>query len=120
MIANTRIYGAILFFQHGYTPWGHPLREAGEQPSISFCGRDDEPGEWIVCCGHTVSIDEIDELRRVGVVAAGPKDRFGRPTVVAGPAIGRWLGDMWEAIEIATGRDIVAEEAGREPTGRGS
>ena len=71
-----------------------------EEPSVPLCpGSRTEPEEWILCCGHVVSVATMEDWLSRGYVAEGPPSKRGhRRTVVAGPKIDEWLGERWHAL----------------------
>lgn len=89
-----------LYLVSGWLPWGTDWRCEGEAPSVPLCsGSRTEPEEWILCCGHVVSVTTMEDWLARGYVAEGPLSKRGhRRTVVAGPKIDEWLGERWHAL----------------------
>lgn len=84
-----------VYLLSGYLPWGVDFRdEMGTAPALPRC-QTDRGYKWILCCGHTLNDRQIAAWRAAGLVMDGPPDKGGRPTVIAGPRLNKWLGDAW-------------------------
>jgi hypothetical protein len=95
-----RNYAIAAYLVHGHTPWGHPLFHR-DKPDLTDRGDDG----WIMCCGHKLARDEVPVWTASGL---GVVEQIkGRARLVAGPNIGAWLNDCWDAL----GGDYQYEEA---------
>lgn len=76
----------------GWLPWG-----IKNEPQLSLCGptSEDEQEEFILCCGHTLSVEEFDELAKAGLLSYGELDKFGRNTAVITEDGRAWLEQNW-------------------------
>lgn len=108
-----RNYAIASYLVHGHTPWGVELpkfnRAKGDQaPRLVLCeGIDEgEPHEWIMCCGHVLSRAEGEVWLVSGVADAGRPDKWGRPTMIAGPKVKDWLHDCWYALAGEYGPEV--------------
>ena len=74
----------------GWLPWGVKFWEANETPEITLCGR-----EYILCCGHVLREKVAQQFTDAGLLTAGQRDKFDRPTLVITPAGREWLTAGW-------------------------
>ena len=95
---NKRRFAIGFYLLAGFSPWGVDLegRLGKAEPTMPNCGG----GDWIMCCGHVLKTGEVENWTRAGLAADGPPDRFGRPTIVAGPALDRWISDAWHDLQV--------------------
>lgn len=98
--ANKRTYALGFFLQTGWLPWGHQFADPGRPPFIVRCGADSgqRPVRWIMCCGHVMTTAEVSSWKVAGLAVDGPLDRFGRATIIAGPALAQWLSNAWQGL----------------------
>jgi hypothetical protein len=103
--ANKRTYAIGLYLLSGWLPWGVDLdrrrgRPEAATPSIPLCAPLFSRGQarWIVCCGHTLSTAEVERWKAAGLMVDGEPDARGRPCVVAGPGLERWLGAAFNGL----------------------
>lgn len=105
VIRTSKVRFAIGFYLlSGWLPWAPHGEPFGSPPaSLSLCGAESglRPARWIICCGHTLSRDEGEAWIAAGLGAEGPPDRYGRRTLIRGPALQRWINDAWHALRAA-------------------
>lgn len=71
------LYGGPPWWEKDRDPTHHEICSAGEN------GR-----EWILCCGHSYSTKEIEQMVEAGWIRIDEKiDEFGRRRTTAGPNI---------------------------------
>jgi hypothetical protein len=87
----------ILFaLVHKFLPWSEPSHTGFD--NLSLLEGDDGQLYYALCCGHCLSLDEVQEWSAEGLVQPG-HDRFGRDALVAGPNAKKWLNENWPSPE---------------------
>ena len=86
-----RIAALLLTVKNNKPPWADDGQPGNLKawPGAELCEGDaNEPGEWVMCCGHVYSDMEISAMVKAGWISISPElGRFGRFKTAPGPAL---------------------------------
>lgn len=92
---ETVLRNMVFYLATDWYPWGFkPNRKAWA--SLPLCPADRAGvSKWIMCCGNWLTEAEGEQAVGDGLMKHGPRDNYGRRTLLLGPKGVEWLEKHW-------------------------